>query len=136
MNSPVSSPHSPPHCSLPTDNRHTHMIPPLIHRFFHHESPSVLIDNYIETSFGTLLPTLAAGSLCEYMVHLLYKWLNYYVCMSKTSPLCTPMSVFYAVFFANRTQHLTFSSSSDGRRRHVGGIASELRKHPKHGFKG
>ena len=34
----------------------------------------------------------------------------------------------------------TFLSSSDGRRRHAGGIASdmlasELRKHPKHGFK-
>ena len=54
------------------------------------------------------------GSLREYMGHLLYKWLNYYVCMSKTSP-CTPMSVFYAVFFANRTQWMVLSAISEKR---------------------
>ena len=31
------------------------------------------------------------------------------------------------------TQRL--QQARDGRRRHAGGIASELRKHPKHGFK-
>ena len=65
------------------------------------------------------------------------------------------MSVSHSVFFANRTQWVLLSAISeenrvknahggpkrrlqqarDGRRRHVGGIASELRKHPKHGFK-
>ena len=52
------------------------------------------------------------GSLCEYIGHLLYKWLNYYVRMSKTSP-CTPMSVYNSVFFANRTQWVVLSAISE-----------------------
>ena len=60
-----------------------------------------------------------------------YKWLNYYVRMSKTSP-CTPMSVFYAVLSGGGTQH---QRPSAARRRHSVGDDSELRKHPKHGFK-
>ena len=76
--------------------------------------------NIISTCYlGTITATRRTapqGSLREYMVHLLYtKWLNYYVCMSKTSP-CTPMSVFYAVFFANRTQHHPLSAISEKNR--------------------
>ena len=75
-----------------------------------------------------------------------------YVRMSKTSP-CTPMSVSNSVFCVGRTQWVVLSaattqnrvkklimvhffdasaasSDGDGRRRHAGCIASELRKHP------
>ena len=65
------------------------------------------------------------------------------------------MSVSHSVFRVGRTQWVVLSAAAtqnrvknahggpkrrlqqarDGRRRHVGGIPSELRKHPKHGFK-
>ena len=51
------------------------------------------------------------GSLREYMVHLLYKWLNYYVRMSKTSP-CTPMSVSHSVFRVGGTQWVVLSAAA------------------------
>ena len=52
------------------------------------------------------------GSLREYMVHFRYKWLNYYVGMSKTSP-CTPMSVSNSVFrVAGRTQWVVLSAAA------------------------
>ena len=76
------------------------------------------------------------GWLREYMVHFRYKWCNYYVRMSKNVALY-PHERFSRGFEWRAHSvgyRATFPSSSDGRRRHVGGIASELRKHPKHGL--
>ena len=51
------------------------------------------------------------GSLCEYMAHFRYKWLNYYVRMLRTSP-CTPMSVSNSVFRVGRTQWVLLSAAA------------------------
>ena len=104
---------------------------------------------------------LQAG-LCEYIwyiYHFRYKWLNYYVRMSKRRFTFGPStSVSHSVFrVGNRLQKWVVLSvaatqnrvsgmlhggptrrlqqARDGRRRRAGGIASELRKHPKHGLK-
>ena len=45
-----------------------------------------------------------AGSLCEYMAHFRYKWLNCYVRMTLNVTLYTDMSVSNSVFRGGRTQ--------------------------------